>query len=77
MVIKYIPRFSKARPSKIYPNWDFWFENKPSGNPGSAKAPMTTSTGQRLSNARREHRTARRICADDKDLSCLPHSDEI
>jgi hypothetical protein len=19
-------------PSKIYPNWDFWFENKPSGN---------------------------------------------
>jgi hypothetical protein len=25
--------FSTARPSKIYPNWDFWFENKPSGNP--------------------------------------------
>jgi hypothetical protein len=24
---------SKARPSKTYPNWDFWFENKPSGNP--------------------------------------------
>jgi hypothetical protein len=23
-----------ARPSKIYPNWDFWFENRPSGNPG-------------------------------------------
>jgi hypothetical protein len=22
-----------ARPSKIYPNWDFWFENIPSGNP--------------------------------------------
>jgi hypothetical protein len=20
-------------PSKIYPNFDFWFENKPSGNP--------------------------------------------
>jgi hypothetical protein len=18
----------------MYPNWDFWFENKPSGNPG-------------------------------------------
>jgi hypothetical protein len=28
-----MPRFSVARPSKIYPNWDFWFENKPSGNP--------------------------------------------
>jgi hypothetical protein len=25
---------SIARPPKIYPNWDFWFENKPSGNPG-------------------------------------------
>jgi hypothetical protein len=30
----YIPRFSIARPTKIYPSWDFWFENKPSGNPG-------------------------------------------
>jgi hypothetical protein len=20
--------------SKIYPDWDFWFEKKPSGNPG-------------------------------------------
>jgi hypothetical protein len=28
-----LPDFSW--PSKIYPNWDFWFENKPSGNPGS------------------------------------------
>jgi hypothetical protein len=28
-----MPRFSKARPSKIYPNYNFWFENKPSGNP--------------------------------------------
>jgi hypothetical protein len=26
-----IPTFSIARPSKIDPNWDFWFENKPSG----------------------------------------------
>jgi hypothetical protein len=22
-------------PSKIYPNWDFWFENIPSGNPAT------------------------------------------
>jgi hypothetical protein len=29
MVIKY----TKTRHSKIYPNWDFWFENIPSGNP--------------------------------------------
>jgi hypothetical protein len=25
--------FSISRPSKIYPNWDFWFENIPSDNP--------------------------------------------
>jgi hypothetical protein len=29
-----IPTFSIPRPSTIYPNWDFWSENKPSGNPG-------------------------------------------
>jgi hypothetical protein len=40
MVIKYpkwpwnISTFSNLWPSKIYPNWDFGFENKPSGNPG-------------------------------------------
>jgi hypothetical protein len=32
IVIKYTKIFL-ARPSKIYPNWDFWCENKPSGNP--------------------------------------------
>jgi hypothetical protein len=26
--------FSNQIPSKIYPNWYFWFEIKPSGNPG-------------------------------------------
>jgi hypothetical protein len=25
--------FSNSRPSKIYQNWEFWFENTPSGNP--------------------------------------------
>jgi hypothetical protein len=25
--------FSNLRRSKIYPNWCFWFENKPSGDP--------------------------------------------
>jgi hypothetical protein len=39
MAVKYskwpqnISTFSNLRPSKRYPNWDFWFENKPSGNP--------------------------------------------
>jgi hypothetical protein len=27
------------RPSKIYPNWDFWLENEPSGNPALDHAP--------------------------------------
>jgi hypothetical protein len=31
MSINYF-NISNLRPSKIYPNWDFWFENKPSGN---------------------------------------------
>jgi hypothetical protein len=36
MAIEYknIPTSFVARHSKIYPNWEFWFENKPSGNPG-------------------------------------------
>jgi hypothetical protein len=40
MAIKYskwssnVPTFTIQRPSKIYTNWDFWFENKPSGKPG-------------------------------------------
>jgi hypothetical protein len=29
------PTLSITRPSKIYPNWDFWFENIPYGNPGA------------------------------------------
>jgi hypothetical protein len=29
----YIPTISNLRPSKIYPNWYFWSENKPSGDP--------------------------------------------
>jgi hypothetical protein len=32
-----MPKFSIPRPHKIYQNWEFWFENKPSGNSG----PMT------------------------------------
>jgi hypothetical protein len=28
-----MPTFSIPRPSKIFPNWDFWFAKIPSGNP--------------------------------------------
>jgi hypothetical protein len=37
MVIK-ITTFSMPWPSKIYPNWTFLIENKPSGNPDSGGA---------------------------------------
>jgi hypothetical protein len=30
-----IPTFFIPRPSKIYPNWNFWFANVTSGNPAS------------------------------------------
>jgi hypothetical protein len=33
MGIKYINIF-QFEALKIFPNWDFWFEKKPSGNPG-------------------------------------------
>jgi hypothetical protein len=38
MSVKYskgikISIFSNLSPYKIYPKWDFWLENKPSGNP--------------------------------------------
>jgi hypothetical protein len=31
------PTCSIARPSEIYPNWDFWFENMPKSAKESAK----------------------------------------
>jgi hypothetical protein len=30
-------------PCKMFPNWDFWFENKPSGNPAAVKAYFSIS----------------------------------
>jgi hypothetical protein len=33
-----MPTSTIARPSKIYPNWDFCFENLQSGNPGFSTA---------------------------------------
>jgi hypothetical protein len=30
---KKLPTSFTARHSEIYPNWDFWFENIPSGTP--------------------------------------------
>jgi hypothetical protein len=33
---KNIPIYYIQRLSKIYPDWDFWFKNIPSGNPAHA-----------------------------------------
>jgi hypothetical protein len=33
MTVKYTKMFFRT-PSQIYQNWDFWYENTPSGNPG-------------------------------------------
>jgi hypothetical protein len=37
MAIK-LSTFTNPGPSKIYPNWYFWFEKKPSGNPDAVSA---------------------------------------
>jgi hypothetical protein len=33
--IKYTKNYPFQGPFKIYPNWNYWYENKPSGNPGT------------------------------------------
>jgi hypothetical protein len=43
--IIHITTSSIARPSKIYPNRDFWFENVPSGNPGGEDFARETTNG--------------------------------
>jgi hypothetical protein len=44
---KSIPAFSIPRPSKMYPNRDFWYENIPSGNPfRNRKEVFETTWGQ-------------------------------
>jgi hypothetical protein len=43
-----IPTSSIARPPNIYPNWDIWFENIPSGNPGEYSDLQTRSQSRLL-----------------------------
>jgi hypothetical protein len=39
-----MPTSSIASSSKIYKNLDFWFENKPSGNPAGIKSRLQVVT---------------------------------
>jgi hypothetical protein len=39
-----IPTSSIARPSKIYPEWYFGFEKKPSGNPDDDASQLITKS---------------------------------
>jgi hypothetical protein len=39
------PTFSILRPSEIYPNWDFGFENVLSGIPARKYGPADTKSG--------------------------------
>jgi hypothetical protein len=51
-------------PQTIYPNWDFWFENKPSGNPGSEAESNVDKLEKRAAN--------RLLC----DQNCLGKNDK-
>jgi hypothetical protein len=42
-----VPTSSIARPSKIYPERDFWFKKKPSGNPGREDGSQFLETSRR------------------------------
>jgi hypothetical protein len=63
MAIKYYkwslnkPIFTIQRPSKIYPKLDFWFENKPSGNPASE-----TNAAIKLSTIKKDASTLTQVC---------------
>jgi hypothetical protein len=47
--LKKTKTFSNLRPSKIQPKRDFWFENKPSGNPAKHALASKSSACQNQS----------------------------
>jgi hypothetical protein len=59
---------SNLRPYKIFPNWDFWFENKPSGNPA---ATLVRSDFRRIASSCAVHYI---MCDGGRDYLCIPSS---
>jgi hypothetical protein len=45
MAIKYFNIFQSKASQNFYPNWDFWFEKKPSGNPDGDPFLVKTKPG--------------------------------
>jgi hypothetical protein len=70
MVINYISIFSNPRPSKIYPIWELWFENKPSGTPGLRQIPSILSCDRTV---KAIHGCGR---IEKIKLSLMPHSQQ-
>jgi hypothetical protein len=63
------PTFSIPRWSKIYPNWDFWFENRPSGNPADMHAQVHTTPPPHSEPCNKA--TACQLCPVHCSLVCL------
>jgi hypothetical protein len=62
-----VATFSHPRLSQISSKWDFWFENKPSGNPApEAKANLHKDYGPVTSGL------SRAICIQQQDRKKLP-----
>jgi hypothetical protein len=57
MVIKHTSSFN-CKPSKIYPILDFWFENKPSGNPGVVPFPVIHNVWKKSQRSQKKCLTA-------------------
>jgi hypothetical protein len=76
MPIKYsqwplnISTFCNQRPSKIYTNWDLWFENKPSGNPGGNHQVQNFYFADAKSDRRKPDCRLRNCSANDFNQGC-------
>jgi hypothetical protein len=52
------PRATNCRSTKNYPNWEFWFENKPYGNPDPRDVPNYQMALKNILNGRKVNQRA-------------------